>query len=82
MVAPSFQREILEQLEQLAEVQQKQVLEFAQSLASSKPLGEPGANLLRWAGLIPPDDLREMERAIEEGCEQVDENGWQNPPRY
>lgn len=40
-----------------------------------------GRGILAHAGTIPPEDLRQMEQAIEEGCEQVDESGWR-PPEF
>lgn len=43
---------------------------------SELPPGTPGAKLLALAGSIPAEDLREMEAAIEEGCERVNEDGW------
>jgi hypothetical protein len=38
--------------------------------------GVQGKSLLRFAGAIDRDDLRQMEEAIREGCERVDPNGW------
>lgn len=32
--------------------------------------------MIRRLPVIPAEDLKEMEAAIEEGCEQVDPNGW------
>lgn len=34
------------------------------------------SGLLRFAGAIPLDDLQKMETAIEEGCSQIDADGW------
>jgi hypothetical protein len=52
------------------------VLEYTRELGEPPRHGTPGAALLRFAGSIPPADLREMAEAIEEGCEQVDPDGW------
>jgi hypothetical protein len=68
--------EVVAQLEKLPQEQQQRVLEFAQTLNQSKPSGVPGRKLLRFAGTIPPDDLRAMSEAIKEGCERVDANEW------
>jgi len=68
--------QVLEQLKALPYEQQWRVLEFARSLATSVPRGAPGQRLLSFAGMIPPDDLQAMQQAIEDGCEQVDANGW------
>ncbi len=48
--------------------QERQVLEFARSLASHSSKGFPGAALLKYAGTIPESDLELMSRAIEEDC--------------
>lgn len=67
---------VMEQLEALPYELQWRVFEFARALAVSVPRGVPGRQLLRFAGVIPPDDLQRMRQAIEQGCEQVDINEW------
>ena len=69
MVSATVKNEILAQLNKLAPEQQRQVLDFARTLAQTKPRGVPGGELLRFAGTIPPEDLQVMARAIEEGCD-------------
>ncbi|MBK8268638.1 MAG: hypothetical protein IPK83_10200 [Planctomycetes bacterium] len=54
----------------------KRVLEFVQSVKSKPFKGTSGEDMLALVGLIPPEDLKEMTDAIEEGCERVDANGW------
>ncbi|MBI3328833.1 MAG: hypothetical protein HYZ81_19285 [Nitrospinae bacterium] len=73
---PWLEEEILHQLAKLALEQQQQVLHFARALAMSTPLGVPGKELRRFAGLIELDDLRTIARAIEDGCEQVNLHEW------
>jgi len=36
----------------------------------------PGRDPLRFAGTIDADSAREMEEAIEEGCERIDPEEW------
>ncbi len=72
----SVKEAILDEVNKLSEAEQEQVLAFARELSTPAPRGEPGGNLLKLVGCIPSEDLREMEQAIEEGCEQVDPNGW------
>ena len=67
---------ILEQVRALLPEEQQRVLEFARALATSRPRGVAGKDLLRFAGTIPKDDLKMMCVAIEEGCEQVNANEW------
>lgn len=45
----------------------------------AEPMRRPGHEILELAGSISPEDLRLMERAIEEGCERVDESEWVPP---
>jgi hypothetical protein len=47
-------------------------LEFVRKLEAALPQGVPGKNLLRFAGVIPLDDLEAMKQAIDNDCEQVD----------
>lgn len=67
---------IVEQLKALPYESQQRVLEFARGLQDSTPHGLPGDRLLRFAGVIPPDDLQLMQQTIEEGCERVDADEW------
>ena len=76
MAGPSFEQEITSHLHKLSPEQQMRVLDFVRTLAEEKPSGVPGSELLRFAGAIDLDDLNEMEKAIVEGCEQVNLNDW------
>lgn len=68
--------EVVEQLKIMPQHLQWQVLEFARSLVKTEMQGTPGQQLLRFAGSIPPDDLRLMQEAIEQDCEQIDTSEW------
>ena len=76
MMSPTLETEIQEQLSQLPLEQQREVLEFARALVMACVRGVPGQALVRFAGLIEPDDLFAMKQAIEEDCEQVHLNEW------
>lgn len=67
---------VVKQLKALPYELQWRVLEFTRALAISTPHGVSGGQLLRFAGMIPLDDLQLMCQAIEQGCEQVDANEW------
>lgn len=69
-------QQIIRQVDQLPLDFQRRVLDFAQALALSLPRGTPGKQLLRFAGIIEPDDIEAMSRAIEAGCEKVDADEW------
>ena len=72
----TIDQEIAKLLHRLPEAQQQRVLDFARELAEVKPHGIPGADLLAFAGRIPPDDLQRMSDAIEDGCEAVNLGEW------
>ena len=74
-MSDALKEQILAQLAGLSEDQQRRVLDFARSLAPS-PDGVAGKDLLRFAGAIEEEDLQTMSRAIEEGCEKIDPDGW------
>ncbi len=67
---------VIEQLKDLPQELQWRVLEFTRALAVSTPHGISGAQLLQFAGSFSQDDVKAMQQAIEQGCEQVDTNEW------
>ena len=69
-----LQSELLDQLAGLPLEKQRQVLEFARSLAES--YGRPGSEILVFGGAIDPEDLSAMTEAIENGCERINNDGW------
>jgi len=73
-VAKPLKDEIIEQVDRLDAPQQRQVLDFARRLTAAPAV--PGRELLRFAGSFPAADLAEISRAIAEGCETVEPNGW------
>ena len=72
----SFEKEITSHLHKLNPEQQRRVLAFIQTLSEERPSGVRGSVLLRFAGAIDLNELKEMEKAIAEGCEQVNLNEW------
>ena len=46
------------------------------SSAIDKPQGVPGKELLRFAGIMDTQSVREIEEAVKAGCEQVDLSEW------
>ena len=67
---------VTDELKTLPDDLQRQVLDFVYALKASVHNGVTGKHLLRFAGLIPRDDLLSMSRAIEEGCDRIDLNDW------
>jgi hypothetical protein len=68
--------QIVQQTENLPADLQQQVLDFVRKLAALVQRGVPGEKLLRFAGMIPAEDLELMRQAIEDDCEQVDWHEW------
>ncbi len=73
-----LKKSVIEQFDALDKEDKLKVLGFARELAARHRRGIPekGGALLAYAGSIPKEDLAEMRRAIEEGCEKVDEETW------
>ena len=76
MIDATIEAELSAYMDKMPIKQQRKVLEFARTLATRSPRGVPGKSLLHFAGTIEKTDLELMEKAIEEGCERIDENGW------
>jgi hypothetical protein len=76
MSATPIKQEIVEELDKLTPELQLQVLTFVRKLRLSSAEGVPGKELLRFAGILTPEEAELMERAIEEGCERVDQGDW------
>lgn len=72
----ALERELRERLSLLDPDQQRQVLEYARALSEAPRQGVRGEALLRFAGSIPADDLRDIATAVKEGCEGIDPRGW------
>jgi hypothetical protein len=73
-MSKTLKDEIIEQVTRLETPQQRKVLDFARGLGT--PVGTSGRELLRFAGSIDPADLAAISKAIQEGCEKVEPNGW------
>ena len=70
MLANNIREEILENLFKLTEEQQQKVLEYIHTLL-------PGSNsLLRFVNTINKEDLKIMEQAIHEECENIEQSNW------
>jgi len=71
-MAQNIKRKLQEEDSRLASAQQRQVLEFARSLASSsRPNGSAGRSLLQFAGTIEENELKLIEQTIDRGCECI-----------
>ena len=68
--------QIVQQTEALPANLQQQVLDYVKNLIATAHRGTQGEKLLRFAGVIPADDLQVISQAIEDDCEQVDWHEW------
>jgi len=66
MIDAATQSELLREVEQLPPPLQRKVVDFAHSLAQSRPRGTPGRELLEFAGILSPEEATAMSDAIEE----------------
>ena len=76
MVDATIDRELSTCLGRLPVERQRQVLEFARTLATPPLQGVRGSTLLQFAGTIDTSDLEAMSQAIEDGCERIDADEW------
>ncbi len=76
MVDATIERELSTCLGRLPVERQRQVLEFARTLAAPPLQGVRGSTLLQFAGTIDESDLEAMSQAIEDGCERIDADEW------
>jgi hypothetical protein len=75
-MSASIKQEIIEQLDKLPIELQKRVLDFTHALVLPEPKGVPGSELLKFVGIMTPEEAEDLAKAIEEGCEQIDEDEW------
>lgn len=76
MLQTPIKEEIMSMLDKLTPESQWRVLEFARSLSPELPEGISGTDFRQFAGFLSPEDAAEMLAAIEEGCENIDLDGW------
>jgi hypothetical protein len=73
-----LRHQLEEEIDHLAPEQQQRLLEVARSMIQKKelPQGTPWSELKHLAGILPDEDAAEIMAAIEEGCENIDYEGW------
>ncbi len=72
MLRTGYEAEIIRNIHLLEKGRQKSVLSYIKSLLK----GSDNKNLLKFAGAFSPEDIKEMEEAISQGCENIDSNEW------
>ena len=76
MIDSQFQHQLLQEISVLPVEKQHQVLDYVRSISTPRPLGTPGAELMKFVVAITADDCDRMMRAIQEDCERIDVDGW------
>lgn len=76
MVEATVREQILNDLEQLSPEMQARAAQLVHGLVEAGPRGIPGRDLLRFDGAIDSESIREIEKAIEDGCERIDPEAW------
>ena len=71
-----IRKQILDHLDHMPYELQKKVLEFM-DMVTEEPKKSSKEDLLQLVGCIDKKDLEIMKVAIEEGCEQIDPEGWE-----
>jgi hypothetical protein len=72
----AIREDIVKEADRLNQADLRRVLEFIRALNCSRPREVPGRELLGLWGTWEPEAAREVMAAIEEGCKQVDPDGW------
>jgi hypothetical protein len=84
---PALAAELTRVLDGLTDDQRREVLDFARTVGldngaatpshpSGRPRGTPGRDLLKFAGILTPEEGAEMLRVIEEDCGRVNPDDW------
>lgn len=74
MLKNNIDKEILNNLSFLGKGQKSVVLSYVKSLVKKKK--KDSKSILKFSGAFNKTDLRQMEVAIQEGCENIDRNKW------
>lgn len=72
----SFNIEISHYLTLLEKSAQGKVLTYIKTLFKKQPKKKKDKEILNFAGAFSADDLLEINKAIQEGCEKTDMNEW------
>lgn len=72
VIMTHYEAQILKSLNLLEKSQQNDVLSYVKSLLKK----ENKKQLLKLAGAFSAEDIKQMETAIEQGCENIDRNEW------
>jgi hypothetical protein len=75
MASKTFENEFLKGLDLLSKEQQDKVISYIKALLK-RTKSSQHSGLLQFAGSLNPNDVQEINSAIEGGCENIDKNEW------
>jgi hypothetical protein len=67
---------VIDQLKDMPREMQWRVLEFTRALNKSTPHGVPGQQLLRFAGVIPQEDVKLIKEVVVQNFARLDNHDW------
>ena len=76
MSQAEIQHQLYEEIDKLSAAEQMRLLATARELRSESPKGTPWSQIKHLAGTLPDEDAQEIMAAIDEGCENIDLDGW------
>jgi len=76
MADSTLRDRIMEEVSGLPPPLQQRVLDFVKTLARTTANGVPGKDLVRFAGVLLPEEIAAIARVVEEDYERMDESAW------
>jgi hypothetical protein len=76
MISKSLENEFLKSLNLLSIKQQNKALEYIRALLKASESNNEREALLQFAGAIDANAITEITQAVENGCENIDNNDW------
>jgi hypothetical protein len=62
-------------LKELTDIQKIRLIDFLEAIVGENTKKSP-KNLLKFAGIISQNDLKEIQQSISQDCNTIDENEW------
>jgi len=76
MTHAEIQHQLYEEIDKLSSAEQIRLIAAAREIRRELPKGMPWEEMKRFVGTLPDEDAAEIIAAIEEGCENIDYDGW------
>jgi hypothetical protein len=73
MTPAEIQHMLHEEIDKLSAAEQMRLLAAARQMHTETPKGTPWSEIKHLAGILPDEDAEEITKAIEEGCENIDD---------